>query len=162
MTSSNEISRKLLPRNEELVAPLCVLNHFLCSCVYNRVCMDHEFAINCYYYCNRPATKVGHFPPNFGKDVSLSGATCYNHFSPSAIISGSCRYAPYYQHLLSIVFTIRIEIFLKQNILLATHIKHCLHYWRGIDLLPRKKLTDTFWKFSAFLIASVFFFNIFL
>ena len=28
----------------------CVANHFLCSCVYDRVCMDHESEINYYYY----------------------------------------------------------------------------------------------------------------
>jgi len=28
----------------------CVANNFLCSCVYDRVCMDHESATNYYYY----------------------------------------------------------------------------------------------------------------
>jgi len=28
----------------------CVANHFLCPCVYDRVCMNHESAINYYDY----------------------------------------------------------------------------------------------------------------
>ena len=33
-----------------LNTPLLIANHFLCSCVYDRICMDHESEINYYYY----------------------------------------------------------------------------------------------------------------
>jgi len=60
LLSSGVILSMLVMCKTDSVMRYCVAmaNHFLCSCVYDRVCMDHESAINYCYYKVKAARSI--------------------------------------------------------------------------------------------------------